>query len=108
MPKKEDLDWSSWKNKKGRFLCPYCGNDTGIYDPSKKSWRGAKCGAAFIRPRKRAPGYAKALIILMGWVVAIAGVVYLIISEPFWVGIAMIAAGVMVSGLALALMTRWH
>jgi len=108
MPAKEDLDWSSWKHKKRRFLCPYCGNDTISYDAFKKSWRCVKCDAAFIRPSKRAPGFLKVLILVIGWIVMIAGLAYLIVSDPFWVGIVLIAAGILISGFALALITRWH
>ena len=108
MPTKEDLDWSSWKHKKSRFLCPYCGNDTVTYEVFKKSWRCAQCGASFIRPPKRAPSFVKVMSILIGWVVTIAGVVYLIISNTVWVGVIMIAVGVLVSVLALALVMRWR
>jgi uncharacterized protein (DUF983 family) len=108
MPTKEDWDWSSWKHKKTRFLCPYCGNDTVSYEAFKKSWRCARCGASFIRPTKRAPSFVKTLSLLLGWLVTIGGVVYLIVSEPFWVGVVMIAVGVLMSGVALALLTRWR
>jgi len=108
MPKKEDWDWSSWKNKKSRFLCPYCGNDTINYDPFNKSWRCMKCEESFIRPSKRAPGFIKVLSVLTGWIVIIIGLVYLIRSDPYWVGLIMVVVGILISGLALALVTRWR
>ena len=108
MPKREDWDWSSWKHKKSRFMCPYCGNDTISYDTFNKSWRCMKCEESFIRPSKRAPSFIKVLSILIGWVVTIAGLVYLIISDPFWVGIVIIGVGILISGLALALVTSWR
>ncbi len=67
-----------------------------------------KCEESFIRPSKRAPSFIKVLSILIGWVVTIAGLVYLIISDPFWVGIVIIGVGILISGLALALVTRWR
>jgi len=67
-----------------------------------------KCEESFIRPPKRAPSFVKVLSVLIGWVITIVGVVYLIRSDPYWIGIGLIAAGVLISGLALALVTRWR
>jgi len=105
---KKDWDRSSWKYKKTKILCPYCGNDTINFDSFKKSWRCVKCGASFIRPPKRNPSLAKFLSVLIGWAVTIAGLVHLIVSHPYWVGIIMIAVGVFINGIALALVARWR
>jgi len=67
-----------------------------------------KCEESFIRPSKRAPGFIKVLSVLMGWIVIIIGLVYLIRSDPYWVGLIMIVVGILISGLALALVTRWR
>ena len=67
-----------------------------------------KCEESFIRPSKRAPGFIKVLSVLMGWIVTIVGLAYLIRYDPYWVGIIIIAVGVLISGLALALVMRWR
>jgi len=67
-----------------------------------------KCEESFIRPSKRAPGFIKVLSFLIGWIVTIIGLAYLIRYDPYWVGIIIVAVGILISGLALALITRWH